>query len=120
MGLFAFSQLAGCLLYHFCYPDPNTRCMGASGAISGVMGAYLIFYPKARINTYVWGLFLKIPAGFFLLGWFGFQLVYGLLIDTEHNSGVGWLAHIGGFAGGLLFALLHRNYDYRDVYFSQE
>ena len=49
---------------------------------------------------------------FFLIGWFGLQLLNGLLIDQSQEAGVGWFAHIGGFVGGLSLALLYRNYDH--------
>jgi len=74
--------------------------IGASGAVSGIMGAYLILYPKARIRTLVFIFilitFIDIPAFIFLIVWFAFQFI---------NMGVGgiaWLAHVGGFLIGLL------------------
>ncbi len=74
--------------------------IGASGAVSGVMGAYLVLYPKAKIKTLVFILifitFLDIPASVFLVLWFIFQFTY------SSRDGVAFLAHIGGFVAGLI------------------
>ncbi len=73
--------------------------IGASGAVSGIMGAYLVLYPKAKVKTLVFILifitFLDIPASVFLIIWFVFQFTYGA------GDGVAFLAHIGGFIAGL-------------------
>jgi len=86
--------------------DPNSTIpvVGASGAIAGVMGAYLVLFPRARI----WALIFIIPAelpAYILLGfWFVLQFF------TSPNSGVAWVAHVGGFVFGAIvaFALRHR------------
>ncbi|MFK7739206.1 MAG: rhomboid family intramembrane serine protease [Planctomycetota bacterium] len=85
--------------------------IGASGAIAGVMGAYLFLYPKSRVLALIpIGFFLMdvvLPAPFFLVYWFGLQLLQGA-IDRGVGGGVAWWAHVGGFvvgaavAGGLL------------------
>jgi membrane associated rhomboid family serine protease len=85
--------------------------VGASGAISGVLGAYLLLFPHARIDTLVtaWIItFITVPAGFFLLIWIGLQLLSGLpsLGGSEVMSGVAYFAHIGGFVAGLIFVKL--------------
>jgi len=83
----------------------TTPVIGASGAIAGVMGAYLVLWPRARILTFV-PLFLffvvYLPAGLVLALWFGLQFL------TNPNSGVAWVAHVGGFAAGVLIALALR------------
>jgi membrane associated rhomboid family serine protease len=90
--------------------------VGASGAIAGVMGAYLLLYPRATVMTLIpFGFFsqiIAIPAVYFLLFWFGLQFVSGTLSATGGEAGgVAWWAHIGGFATGAaitgLFLLLH-------------
>jgi membrane associated rhomboid family serine protease len=85
------------------YPsDFTVSVVGASGAISGVLGAYLVLYPKARILTWVIYFILPIPAVIFLGFWFLMQWLYGLY---EVNSGVAYWAHIGGFIAGMILAL---------------
>jgi membrane associated rhomboid family serine protease len=84
------------------YPsDFTVGVVGASGAISGVLGAYLVLYPKARILTWVIYFILPIPAIIFLGFWFLMQWLYGLY---EVNSGVAYWAHIGGFIAGMVLA----------------
>lgn len=82
--------------------------IGASGAISGVLGAYLILYPRARILTavvYYWIYFARIPAVLFLGFWFILQWLYVLL---NVAGGVAYWAHIGGFVAGMILALILR------------
>ena len=82
--------------------------LGASGAIAGVMGAYLILYPKARITTLI-PLFIFFPvidvsAFFFLVFWFVMQFISGALsVGTQISGGVAWWAHAGGFVAGAVF-----------------
>jgi membrane associated rhomboid family serine protease len=82
-------------------PNSTVPFIGASGAIAGVMGAYLVWFPQARINTLffvfviVW---FKVQARWILLAWFVLQFF------TSPNSGVAWVAHIGGFLFGMAVA----------------
>ena len=80
--------------------------IGASGAIAGVMGAYLILFPKARIITLIPILFIpyfiEIPAIIFLGIWFLFQFFYASLPGPEGGGGIAWWAHIGGFVFGMI------------------
>jgi membrane associated rhomboid family serine protease len=84
-------------------PYTQMVAIGASGAISGVLGAYMVLYPYARIRTVVTlGFFFyiaRIPAIFFLGFWFLYQLLYA---STPAVSGVAYWAHIGGFLAGFL------------------
>lgn len=86
--------------------------IGASGAISGVLGAYFILYPKARVVTLVFYFFItfvRIPAVFFLGFWFILQLFSGSITLTYGvASGVAYWAHIGGFVAGMAIALVYR------------
>jgi membrane associated rhomboid family serine protease len=77
--------------------------LGASGAISGVMGAYIILYPRARVLTLVFIFFIPIPA-FIILGyWFFLQFVAGVsTVGAVATGGVAWWAHIGGFLMGMV------------------
>jgi membrane associated rhomboid family serine protease len=76
--------------------------IGASGAISGVMGAYLVLYPHARILTLVLFFLVPIPAVFILLYWFVLQFVSGVnSLGMASSGGVAWWAHVGGFIMGI-------------------
>ncbi len=83
-----------------------TPTIGASGAIAGVMGAYFILYPKAKILTLIpiiiipW--FVEIPAFFFLGIWFAMQFI-NAAGSHLHGGGIAWWAHIGGFIFGIVF-----------------
>jgi membrane associated rhomboid family serine protease len=88
-------------------PSSTQPVIGASGAIAGIMGAYLVLWPRARVLTVVALLiFLPIylPAGVLLAIWFGSQF----LTAVNPNTGVAWLAHVGGFLFGALVALALR------------
>jgi len=87
--------------------------VGASGAIAGVMGAYLIKFPRARVVTLVFIFFfittLDIPAAFLLLYWFAIQFFSGVgsVGYSQASSGdVAWFAHIGGFLAGMGLVML--------------
>ncbi|MGF1455519.1 MAG: rhomboid family intramembrane serine protease [Alphaproteobacteria bacterium] len=88
-------------------PDSTIPMIGASGAISGILGAYLFLYPTARVDVLVFFGFitiLPIPAMVVLGVWFAMQLASGVLTPPD-VPGVAFWAHIGGFAAGVL---LHR------------
>ena len=78
--------------------------VGASGAISAVLGGYLVLLPRARVLTIIVFVLREIPAAFFLLFWFGFQLLDGSasIAHPEEGGGVAFFAHIGGFVFGAL------------------
>jgi membrane associated rhomboid family serine protease len=89
--------------------DAQVPNLGASGAIAGVLGAYLVLYPTSRILTWVVLWVVKIPAYVFLGGWFLYQLFeanWGLLSPDSNGGGVAFFAHVGGFAFGALVTLL--------------
>jgi membrane associated rhomboid family serine protease len=78
--------------------------VGASGAIAGVMGAYVVFFPRARVLTavpiFVFIRFIYLPAAFFIGLWFVLQMLYASVGGS--GSGVAFFAHIGGFVFGWL------------------
>jgi membrane associated rhomboid family serine protease len=75
--------------------------VGASGAISGVMGAYVLLYPHVRVWTWIGFLIFPVPAWAMLIWWFGLQLVGGFTQEGT-TGGTAFWAHIGGFIAGLL------------------
>ena len=98
-------------------PGSEVPNLGASGAIAGVLGAYFVLYPRARVVTVV-PLFIlfplvEIPAGLYLLGWFLLQFWMGSASIASGKAvaaqgGVAWWAHIGGFLAGLVLLFLLR------------
>jgi membrane associated rhomboid family serine protease len=88
-------------------PASQVAVIGASGAIAGVLGAYLVLFPGARITTilpiFVFVRFIKVPAIFYLLLWFAVQLYAGLASGATGPlvGGVAWWAHVGGFLFGV-------------------
>jgi membrane associated rhomboid family serine protease len=90
-------------------PSSTDVMVGASGAISGVLGAYLRYYPKSIIITLtpIWfAPLLPIPAFVFILLWFGFQIWNGIgeVAFPSLSGGIAWWAHVGGFLAGVTLA----------------
>ncbi|HEV2300593.1 MAG TPA: rhomboid family intramembrane serine protease [Stellaceae bacterium] len=85
--------------------------IGASGAIAGVLGAYLMMYPRANVHCFIWIIIffriVTVPAWILLGLWFGVQLLNGLG-STPATGGVAFWAHVGGFASGVLLVMLLR------------
>jgi membrane associated rhomboid family serine protease len=98
---------AAALLQVYVQPESPNPMIGASGAIAGILGAYLILFPRARIASLVF-LFIiftivEIPAAIFLLLWMGLQVYSGLF---HAGGGIAWWAHIGGFLFGAVMVSL--------------
>lgn len=96
------------------FRDSQTALIGASGAIAGVLGAYLLLWPRARVVALVpFLLFIPLPlAAWIVLGsWFLLQWWYSVAHLTAHGSGVAYLAHVLGFAFGMLVAYPLRKRD---------
>lgn len=94
-------------------PASPAPMVGASGAISGVLGAYLILYPRVRVHVFVGFFLLSLPAYFVLLMWIGLQLLSGLpqVTSIQHvaSTGVAVWAHIGGFFAGVILVKFFEN-----------
>ena len=105
--------VAAVLLQTYVLPSSDVPMIGASGAVAGVLGAYLILFPHSRIASLVPILFIftiiEIPAVIFLLFWFASQLYSGLFaIQGSSGSGIAWWAHIGGFIFGVAMVFFFR------------
>jgi membrane associated rhomboid family serine protease len=91
-------------------PESTVPMIGASGAISGVLGAYLLLFPHARVLTWIpLGLLSRleyIPAGWVLGFWIVLQFLNGTLSLGRSGGGVAWFAHVGGFVAGLALVYL--------------
>jgi len=98
--------LGASLLYIVTSPNSHIPMVGASGAIAGVLGAYMIRFPRARILTLIWfGFFIRlvaIPALFVLGFWFILQLLFALPSIGSTSGGVAFFAHVGGFLAGIV------------------
>jgi membrane associated rhomboid family serine protease len=104
---YLLSGVAAALLESYLLIGSSVPMIGASGAIAGVLGAYLISFPRARVASLVPILFIftiiEIPATIFLLFWFVSQLFSGFLaLEGSTGSGIAWWAHVGGFVFGML------------------
>lgn len=90
-------------------PEGVIPIIGASGAISGILGAYLLLYPRARVLVVIpFGFYLHpmaLPAGVVIGLWFALQVVNSLAASGQ-EGGVAWLAHVGGFVAGVLLILV--------------
>ncbi|MBN2227364.1 MAG: rhomboid family intramembrane serine protease [candidate division Zixibacteria bacterium] len=101
---YVLSGLAAAFLFIVFSPNSQIPLVGASGAIAGVMGAYIVLFPRARILTLLFLFYfirlIHVPASIIL----GFWFVYQLLMSgfASGGGGVAWLAHVGGFAFGYL------------------
>jgi membrane associated rhomboid family serine protease len=110
--LFYFAcGIAAALLQSAIDPSSRIPMIGASGAISGVLGAYILLFPKARVLALIpLGFFPRIsylPSFIFLGLWFLFQFLFGVS-SIGAKGGVAYFAHIGGFVAGLILALPFR------------
>ena len=105
--------IGACLIHVYIHPYSRLPLVGASGAISGVLGAYLLSFPRARVYTLfiivIFFRIIEIPAFVFLIFWFGLQFLMGASELASHGQdagGVAHWAHIGGFVIGMVLVLL--------------
>jgi rhomboid family protein len=109
LAFYLLCGLAAAVVQVVAAPFSRIPTIGASGAIAGVMGAYLIKFPRARIVTlipiFIFITTMEIPAWAMLIWWFFIQLFsgFGSLASADYTGGgVAWFAHIGGFLAGML------------------
>lgn len=102
-GFYLASGLCAAAFQYFADPSADIPMVGASGAIAGVLGGYLLLYPRARVDVlFIFIIFFRIfaiPAWAVLGVWFGLQI-----LSNGANDGVAYMAHIGGFIGGAVMA----------------
>ncbi|MEW5795146.1 MAG: rhomboid family intramembrane serine protease [Candidatus Zixiibacteriota bacterium] len=105
---YLISGIAAIALYTLFNPNSQVPLVGASGAIAGVMGAYYVLHPQARITILIVFFFIMLrefPAKVVLGFWFVYQILMSTL-DLGSGGGVAWLAHVGGFVFGYLLLRL--------------
>nr|WP_294806458.1 rhomboid family intramembrane serine protease [uncultured Nitrososphaera sp.] len=95
--------------------DGSVPAVGASGAISGVLGAYMVLFPRAKIYTIITAFFIytvRIPVLIYIPFWFALQLIFGIIgqFGPLGDSGVAYLAHVGGFIAGAATGLAGRGF----------
>jgi len=109
---YVLTGLVAALGHVFTAPGSVVPMVGASGAISGVMGAYLVLYPRARVHTLFWFLFfiriVPLPA-WVILGYWMLIQVASSAASSADGPGVAYMAHIGGFIAGALLIFVFRN-----------
>ncbi len=96
---------AAALVHVASEPLSGRPTIGASGAVSGLMGAYLVLYPRSKVLTFVVIRFVRLPAVVVLVTWIAVQFWHA---SRGGQAQVAWIAHIGGFFGGLLMVPLFR------------
>ena len=110
--VYVFAGIAGSLLQIMVKPLSTIPTIGASGAISGIMGAYFVLFPRARVLTVIPIFFfirlVYLPAPLLLGFWILLQILYGCGSATATGGGVAYFAHIGGFVAGVILGLAVR------------
>ena len=110
LAFYILCGLAAVAAHVLVQPGSPVPTVGASGAISGVLGAYLVLYPRVRVNMLFWFLFfirvIPLPAWLVLVWWFGVQVITGLPelspLRSDVSGGVAVWAHVGGFVAGVV------------------
>lgn len=123
MILYFLSGIFGSILFTLTSADPYIVAIGASGAVSGVLGAYLVLFPNARILTlipigYYFYRIVEIRAIYYIFIWFIMQALFAsITLFTLVNLPVAYWAHIGGFIIGLIFGIIKRlGYNNKPLY----
>jgi membrane associated rhomboid family serine protease len=114
IGFYIISGIFATAIYTVTDMNSEIPLIGASGAIAGLLGAYLVLYPQARVQTLLMlGFFIqfvRVPAKILLGFWIAIQIISGLLglFAGPSGGGTAWFAHIGGFAFGYFYFKLTR------------
>lgn len=108
LGFYLAAGILAGLIHVISAPYSSVPTVGASGAIAGVMGGYLLLFPKARVDILLILIVIfrvfPIPAWIMLMLWFGMQFIGGIGTDPQ-SGGVAYWAHAGGFVAGLVLTL---------------
>lgn len=107
---YLLSGVTASLTQGFFSPNSTVPMVGASGAIAGVLGAYILLFPTKRVRVLLFFRVVYLPALFVIGSWFILQLFSGIgsLAVTADTGGVAYLAHVGGFVAGFLLTLFLR------------
>jgi membrane associated rhomboid family serine protease len=95
VGFYLLTGAIGAISQCLIMPSSTIPMIGASGAVAGVLGGYVLLFPRARIVSLLFFFRVSVPAVVFLGGWFAAQLF------VVNHSGIAWMAHVGGFLAGL-------------------
>ncbi|RUO99969.1 rhomboid family intramembrane serine protease [Hyphomicrobium sp.] len=113
LAFYLIAGIAATFAQFYFNPHSNIPNVGASGAIAGVLGAYILLFPQARVDVLVGRMVSSMPALVVIGFWFVLQLFSGVgsvarTDETADTGGVAYMAHVGGFVAGLAIALLFR------------
>jgi membrane associated rhomboid family serine protease len=109
IAFYLLTGVAGALAQIMVNPDSVIPMLGASGAISGVLGAYIVLFPGNRVLFFVFRFLVRLPAWVAIGLWAAFQIIGGFALGSpEGGGGVAYMAHIGGFAAGVVAGLVFR------------
>jgi rhomboid family protein len=111
LAFYLLAGIAATFAQYFVLPESNVPNVGASGAIAGVLGAYILMFPNARVNVLLGRSVVPMPALVVLGFWIVLQLISGVgsIATTDADvGGVAYMAHVGGFVAGFLMAFLFR------------
>ncbi|HYY46515.1 MAG TPA: rhomboid family intramembrane serine protease [Candidatus Angelobacter sp.] len=107
--IYVASGIAGSLLQVYINPTSTIPTLGASGAISGLLAAYVLYFPRARILTFIVPFFFFTLSAYVFIGyWIALQALNAYLSIGVTGGGVAFFAHVGGFVSGLILAILLR------------
>ncbi len=110
LWFYLFCGVAAALTHVMLSPDSTVPMIGASGAISGVLGAYFIRFPRTRVHILFFFFIIirifKVPASVMLGIWFLMQMMSAMGTQNQNEGGVAWFAHIGGFLAGILLIFI--------------
>lgn len=109
LAFYLICGVSGGLLHAGLHPDSMAPTVGASGAISGIIGAYIVLHPRVKVLVLVLKRIpIRLPAYMILGGWIAVQVFNAGFSFGEEVAGTAWLAHIGGLLAGLSLVLLFR------------